>query len=67
MTKMLDVVQTASFKKDRKRLIKQGKNMILLENVIKMLQAQKPLNKKYRDHQLLGHLKDFRECHIESD
>ena len=27
----------------------------------------KPLEPKYRDHQLSGNMSDFRECHIEPD
>ncbi len=64
---MLDIVQTSKFKKDYKRLKKQGKNMDLLKPVVNTLQNQEPLDDSYRDHPLKGNLSGFRECHIEGD
>ena len=64
---MLDIVQTSKFKKDYKRLKKQGKNMDLLKPVVNTLQNQEPLDDSYRDHPLNGNLSGFRECHIEGD
>lgn len=29
--------------------------------------AEDPLPAQYRDHQLTGSLKDYRECHVRSD
>ena len=64
---MLDIIQTTQFKRDYKRLVKQGKDMDLLKPIITTLQEQKPLDKKYRDHPLHSNWAGFRECHIEGD
>lgn len=41
--------------------------MILLQNVIDDLLAEKVLDKKYKDHALAGDYVGFRECHILPD
>lgn len=64
---MLDLIQTSRFEKDFELLVKQGKNMSLLQAVVDILLEEKPLPRKYRDHQLKGEWKDFRECHIQGD
>ena len=64
---MLDLIQTSQFKRDYKRLVKQGKDMSLLKSVVVTLQKQLPLEAKYQDHLLVSNWKGFRECHIESD
>lgn len=64
---MLDVFFSAKFKRDFKRVGKQGKDMELLRDVVKILAAEKPLDPKYRDHPLSGDYSGQRECHIQSD
>ena len=64
---MLSLKTTARFRKDYKRLKKQGKDMNLLQNVIDDLLAEKVLDKKYKDHALVGDYVGFRECHILPD
>ena len=64
---MLTLKPTTKFKKDYKRMKKQGKDMSLLENVIDDLLAEKVLDKKYLDHPLTGNYAGFRECHILPD
>jgi mRNA interferase YafQ len=59
--------QTNQFKKDLKRLIKQGKNMTLLGEVVDTLIAGKALDAKHQDHPLSNNWKGFRNCHIEPD
>lgn len=54
-------------KKDAKLMQKRGKNMKKLVNVLDLLASGKTLPSKYKDHQLMGNLSDFRECHIEPD
>ena len=39
----------------------------MLEKVITSLQNNIPLEEKYRDHELRGQYKGFRECHIAPD
>ncbi len=36
----------------------------MLDSVIEMLIEQKPLDPKYRDHDLIGNYTGFRECRI---
>ena len=47
--------------------IKQGKNKSKLDTVIQTIQKEKDLPKKYRDHELVGNWKGYRECHIDPD
>ena len=46
---------------------KRGKDMSKLVVVLDLLASGNPLPENYKDHQLSGSLKDFRECHIEPD
>ncbi len=58
---------TSKFKKGLKLAKKRGLNLSLLEEVISKLQNDIPLEEKYRDHNLKGEHKMFRECHIQPD
>ena len=64
---MLKLKITSKFKKDYKRMKKQGKDMRLLGEVIDLLLAEKVLDDKYHDHPLYGNYVGFRECHILPD
>ena len=64
---MLVLKPTTKFRKDYKRMKKQGKDMSLLENVINDLLHEKKLDEKYLDHPLSGNYAGFRECHILPD
>jgi len=58
---------SSSFKKDMKRMKKQGKDPEEIKEVIRKLASGCPLQHKHRDHPLQGDLKDARECHIKDD
>ena len=58
---------TSKFKKDIKLLKKQGKNIEKLYEIINILACGEELDVKYRDHNLIGNYKGYRECHIEPD
>lgn len=58
---------TAQFRKDYKRVKKRGYDMSLLQDVLDTLISGNTLDARYRDHQLSGDMKDYRECHILSD
>ena len=45
--------------------MKRGLPIEKLDNVIRLLVEDNPLPEKYRDHDLSGNWKGFRECHIE--
>jgi mRNA interferase YafQ len=67
MADLLKLAPSTKFKKDLKRVTKQGKNRALIDNVIEKLQHQEPLPQKNHDHALLGDYKGYRECHITPD
>ncbi|MCL2087408.1 MAG: type II toxin-antitoxin system YafQ family toxin [Oscillospiraceae bacterium] len=55
------------FKKDYKRMMKQGKNIAELDWVILELAVPNPLPEKYCDHTLIGNYAGYRECHLNPD
>jgi len=63
----LEIVQTTQFKRDIKRLRKQGKNLAALQSIIIKLVKKKSLDPKIRDHKLVGDWKEHRDCHIQPD
>ena len=46
---------------------KRGKDLAKLKYVVNELANQRPLDEKYRDHELTGNYRNFRECHVEPD
>ena len=64
---LLELKKTSRFRKDLKRMVKRNLDIDLLDEVILTLREQKPLDPKYRDHELSGDYAGFRECHIQSD
>lgn len=64
---MLDLRITNRFKKDVKKVERQGKRMAKLGEVIEQLRKKEPLQTHYRDHPLTGNYVNHRECHIEPD
>lgn len=63
----MKIVYTTQFKKDYKKVMKQNKEPGKLKIVVKKLVAGAKLEPKYKDHQLIGYFKGYRDCHIESD
>ena len=63
----LNIRQANRFKRDIKRLGKQGRDLSEIQTVIKTLVAEKLLGSKYKDHKLTGGWKAHRECHIKPD
>jgi len=64
---MLRLETTARYRKDRKRMKKQGKDLSQLDFVITKLQKEEQLEAKYHDHPLTGNFARLRECHITPD
>ena len=64
---MLTLKTTSRFRKDYKLAKKRGLDLSLLEAVIDVLLAEKPLDPKHKDHALTGDYAGFRECHILPD
>ena len=67
MAKILTLEISTQFKKDLKKIKKQGKNKSKLDDVVVLLQKEVMLDKKYKDHELVGNWKGYRECHISPD
>lgn len=65
---MYELRTTKSYRKAFKRISRHKDfDRSTLESVIESLRASKALSTRFRDHQLTGRLKDFRECHVSSD
>lgn len=62
-----ELIVTSKFKKSLKLARKRGLNIELLEDIVYKLQHGQELDAKYRDHELKGIYKGFRECHIQPD
>lgn len=59
------LILTGKFKKSLKLAKKRGLDLSLMEGVVNTLQQGLQLEEKYRDHELKGKYKGFRECHIQ--
>lgn len=64
---MLDLAFTAQFKKDMKRIRKQGADIAKIDAIITLLRKGEALPDANRDHALAGPYKGHRECHVEPD
>ncbi|MGN0269556.1 MAG: type II toxin-antitoxin system YafQ family toxin [Candidatus Weimeria sp.] len=64
---MLKIKFTSAYKKSYKLMKKRGLDLSLLDDVVEILRQGKTLEDKYKDHELKGKLKGFRECHIQPD
>lgn len=67
MAKLLKLAPSTKFKKDLKRVTKQGKNREFIDSVIEKIQRKEPLPQKNCDHPLVGDYKGYKECHITPD
>ena len=61
------LVRTKTFKRSFKKLNLSDTDLQNFIDIIYKLSNDIPLDKKYKDHQLKGELKEFRECHIKPD
>jgi mRNA interferase YafQ len=64
---MYDIKTTKKYRKDLKTVAKRQYDMKLMDEVVGLLAAGKPLPKEYNDHALIGNWKGHRECHILPD
>ena len=67
--KKYEVIYSNNFKKDLKKIIKQGKSLKKLDIIIDILSSGERLHIKYKAHRLINdkYFKDCQELHIESD
>ena len=63
------IVTSNKFNKQLKKIMKQGKDLKKLSNIVKSLANGETLDLKYRDHALQDtkYYRNCRECHIETD
>lgn len=64
---MLKLNASSQFKRDRKRCIKRGYDMSLLEAVVNVLLVPVALPPERKDHPLTGNWSEHRECHVAPD
>ena len=64
---MLSLLYTNQFKKDLKLARKRGKKLGKMDAIVSLLQEEKILPEKNRNHRLDGNYRDHWECHIEPD
>ena len=64
-----EVEGTSKFKKQVKKIVKQGKDINKLIEVLNVLSNGEELEEKYKNHNLVNnkYYKDCMECHIETD
>ena len=62
-----EVTYTSSFKRDLRKALQRNYDIEKLKRVVALLEEGKNLPPCYKDHQLKGNKKDFRELHIEND
>lgn len=62
-----EILRKNQFKKDVKRIIKQGKNLEELENILSILIEDEAIPDRHKDHPLTGDYNEFRELHIKPD
>ena len=61
---VFSVFPSSNYKRTRKLAKKRGLDMDLLDWTIDQLARDIPLPTNWKDHQLKGNVKQFRECHI---
>lgn len=64
---MLSIKYVTRFKKDLKRYQHQTSILRDLNDLLKLLMAEKKLPEKHRDHPLVGGYVGIRECHVKPD
>lgn len=65
---MLSIHESTRFKKDFKKVMREPYfDGELFEYVVTALAEQRPLEERFRDHELTGDYKGYRECHIKPD
>jgi mRNA interferase YafQ len=64
---MKAIFQTSQFKKDFKRIKKQGKDLSKLKEVVSAISNSEALEERHSDHALIGNWSGSRDYHIEPD
>lgn len=67
MSEKYSVKWSSRFKKDYKKMMRQGKAINKLDEAIRKLAFGEPLPESMRDHALTGNWDQHRECHLAPD
>lgn len=62
---MYTIKFTSAYKKGYRRMKRRGVDLSLLSDVIETLRQGKQLDRKFRDHILVGEYVGYHECHIQ--
>jgi mRNA interferase YafQ len=64
---MYIIKPTAKYRRQRRLMAKQKKDLSKLDTAIDLLAAGNPMPQEYKDHALHGDYEGSRECHIAPD
>ena len=64
---MREIKRTNRFNKEVEQMLKRGKDLNKLKEVVRLLAIGEKLPAKYKDHPLKGDKKGLRDLHIEPD
>ena len=64
---MLIPGKTTQFLRDQKKAHLQKKDFNILNEVMRLLIQESPLDPKHKDHPLVGDWKGCRDCHVQND
>ena len=59
--------KTSRYKRSLKRMLKRGKDIGKIADVVRRLANGETLPPQFRDHALAGNLAGLRDCHVEND
>ncbi len=62
-----EVRKTHRFEKSLKRMLKRGKDIRKLTEIVHRLAEGQSLPPQCKDHALIGNLTGLRDCHVEND
>ena len=59
--------KTSRYKRSLKKMLKRGKDIGKIADVVRRLAEGETLPPQFRDHALAGNLAGLRDCHVEND
>ena len=59
--------KTSRYRKSLKRMLRRGKDIGKIADVVRMLANGETLPPQFKDHALTGNLAGLRDCHVEND
>ena len=59
--------KTSRYKRSLKKMLKRGKDIGKIADVVRRLANGETLPPQFRDHSLTGNLAGLRDCHVEND